>query len=70
MMSEETGAWLLKITFPQTLRPIILRRLMHLNIHPATLFPDLEGLAEFINLKDELFATPLDRTRLPTKKVT
>jgi len=66
MMSEATGAWLFKIVFPQTLRAVILRRLMHFNIHPATLFPDLEGLAAFINLKDELFPTPLDRTELPT----
>ena len=28
---------------------------MHLNIHPATLFLDLEGLARFITLKNELF---------------
>lgn len=57
MMKDEKRAWLFKITFPQSLRVVILKRLMHFNIHPATLFPDLEGLAKFISLKNELFPT-------------
>jgi hypothetical protein len=28
---------------------------MHFNIHRATLFPDLDGLAGFVSLKNKLF---------------
>jgi hypothetical protein len=55
MMKEEVGAWLFRITFSQQMRETCLKRLMHFNVRPATLFPDLEGLARFINLKNELF---------------
>lgn len=55
MMKDESGAWLFRITFSQQMRETCLRRLMHWNVHPATLFPDLEGLARFINLKNKLF---------------
>lgn len=55
MMKEEVGAWLFRITCSQQMRETCLKRLMHFNVRPATLFPDLEGLARFINLKNELF---------------
>jgi hypothetical protein len=61
MMKENADvAWLVKMTFPHTLRATILRRLMHANVHPATLFPDLDGLARFLNLKNELFSYQAD----------
>src|ERR1035438_138904 len=47
MMKDEPGTWLFRITFSQQMRETCLRRLMHFNVHPATLFPDLEGLARF-----------------------
>jgi hypothetical protein len=55
MMAGETAIWLYKITLPHTLRKECLRRLMHFNIHPASLYPDLDGLAKFLTLKNELF---------------
>lgn len=54
MMKGQTG-WLSCITFPSGLRTECLKRLMHMNIHPASLFPDLEGLGRFLTLKNELF---------------
>lgn len=59
MMSnmEIKPGWLLRFDFSKNLRKEILRRLMHMNIHPASLFPDLEGLARFLTLKDSLFPT-------------
>lgn len=45
---------LYKLRFPADLRRRLLQRLINLNIHPATLFPDLDGLARFITLKNEL----------------
>lgn len=41
--------------FPRGLREEILRRLMHYNIHPLSLFPDLDALGRFITLKSDLF---------------
>src|ERR1017187_9526406 len=55
MMKVETRDWLQRINFPWSIRTDCLRQLMQLNIHPATLFPDLEGLARILTLKDELF---------------
>lgn len=46
--------WLYKICFPTFIRDEIRKRLLRLNIHPATLFPDLDGLARLITLKQEL----------------
>jgi hypothetical protein len=57
MMEVETATWLYKLTFPQSLRDECLRRLMHFNIHPVSLYPDLDGLAKFLTLKNELFPT-------------
>jgi len=54
MMNVQTG-WLSCITFPSGLRTECLKRLMHMNIHPASLFPDLGGLGRFLALKNELF---------------
>ena len=58
MMSGVPCRWLIKITFPRGLRDECLKRLMHFNIHPATLFPDLDGLAKFVRLKSTLFPYP------------
>jgi hypothetical protein len=55
MMGDLTSDWLYRITFPAELREEFLRRLMLLNIHPVTLFPDLDGLAKFVALKSNLF---------------
>ena len=55
MMRGEDSAWLYRIVFPQKLRVECLQRLMSFNIHHASLFPDLEGLAKFLTLKIELF---------------
>ena len=55
MMQDEKASWLYRILFPSSLRAECLRRLMHFNIHPASLFPDLDGLAQFVTLKNELF---------------
>jgi hypothetical protein len=55
MMKGVNTTWLYKIRFPITLRPECLKRLMHFNIHPASLYPDLDGLAKFLTMKNELF---------------
>jgi hypothetical protein len=60
MMTGFSSRWLVRITFPRSLRIECLKRLMHFNIHPATLFPDLDGLARFISLKTKLF--PVSRS--------
>jgi FRG domain len=58
MMTGMPSRWLVRIRFPRQLRDEVLRRLMHFNVHPATLFPDLDGLAGFIRLKNTLFPYP------------
>jgi hypothetical protein len=55
MMKGVTSDWLFRITFSAGLREEFLRRFMILNIHPVTLFPDLDGLAKFVSLKSKLF---------------
>ena len=69
MMEQGPVSWLFRITFSQSIRLTCLRRLMHFNVHPATLFPDLEGLARFIAMKNELFpvhAEPAEQPSDPT----
>ena len=39
-MKDETSVWMYRIVFPRTLRTECLKRLLHFNIHPASLFPD------------------------------
>ena len=58
MMTGAPSRWLVRIAFPSRLRAECLRRLMHFNIHPATLFPDLDGLAGLVRLKNKLFPYP------------
>jgi hypothetical protein len=53
MMKDKTN-WLHSFTFPSALRVEALKRLMQMNIHPASLFPDLGGLAQLLVLKNEL----------------
>jgi len=55
MMKAEATPWLYCIRFRSSLREECVRRLMHFNIHPASLYPDLDGLAKFITLKNEVF---------------
>jgi len=55
MMKDVSSDWLYRIVFPSSLRIECLKRLMHFNIHPASLYPDLEGLAKFLTLKNTLF---------------
>jgi hypothetical protein len=55
MMNGVASGWLWRVTFPTRLCEEFLRRLMILNVHPVTLFPDLDGLANFVNLKSKLF---------------
>jgi len=54
-MLDESGQQIQKITFPCALHPQLLRRLMQINIHPVSMFPDIGGLASFIALKLRLF---------------
>jgi hypothetical protein len=53
MMQEETDEWLHKIVFPRTklLRLEVLSQLAQFNVQPASLYPDLDGLARFLTLK-------------------
>ena len=55
MTTTKLPIWLFRLDFPKDLRTSVLKRLMQMNIHPATLFPDLEGLARFLALKNMLF---------------
>ena len=58
MMTGVSLRWFVRIAFPRSLRAECLKRLMHFNIHPVTLFPDLDGLAGFVRLKNRLFPYP------------
>jgi hypothetical protein len=62
MMAGVTRRWLVRIRFSRRERVEYLKRLMLFNIHPGTLFPDLDGLARFIRLKNKLLQFP-DRVR-------
>jgi tetratricopeptide (TPR) repeat protein len=45
---------LLKIIWPESLRPFVLRTLNNMNINARTLFPDLLGAAQYANLALEI----------------
>ena len=47
--------WIKKWVFPYSLRPQILEYLFRLNIHPLSLFPDLDGLGRLVALKGEIY---------------
>ena len=49
--SRSPDLWVRKVVFPWPLREQIWRFLYDRNIHPFTLFPDLEGLAQLLKLK-------------------
>ena len=55
MMVGSSDDWLQCLIIPAGLRPECLKRLMNMNIHPLSVYPDISGLAEFLKLKKELF---------------
>lgn len=63
MLMETAGGakWGYKLVFPRACRQTALKHLMHLNVHPLSLFQDISGLASFITLKTTLFPTALAR---------
>ena len=54
MMANHEGAWCHLFQIPESELSEIERRLFQMNIHDLALFPDLEGLAGFINQKIRL----------------
>lgn len=48
---EDYGAWLLKLVLPDEDREYILQMLNRMNINHQSLFPDLYGVTEFVNMK-------------------
>ena len=52
-ISEEK--WIRKWVFPYSLRIQILEQLYRSNIHPLSLFPDLDGLGRLVALKGEVY---------------
>ena len=54
MMSGRSVQWLRGFTFPSELAWDILSRLFHMNVHSASLFPDIAGLAQFVTHKERL----------------
>lgn len=60
--SPSSDSWVRKLVFPWTLREKIWNFLYDRNIHPFTLFPDLDGLARLLKLKNHVFeSTPKPR---------
>jgi hypothetical protein len=55
MMGPTLSPWARKLVFPWKLRIQIWRYLYGLNIHPFTLFPDLEGLARLVRQKNHVY---------------
>jgi hypothetical protein len=53
MMNSNHG-WALKFMIPKAQRETFLKRLMWMNIHDLSLFPDLEGLSRFLSAKSKL----------------
>jgi hypothetical protein len=53
-MMQSNSAWLYRILIPGQLRPEFLKRLMWMNVHGLSLFPDLDGLSRFLALKLEI----------------
>lgn len=54
MMKERGGAWLRRLDIPTTILSEVEKRLFQMNIHEQSLFPDMEGLARFIDQKIRL----------------
>ena len=52
--SLSSDLWVRKLVFPWTLREKIWTFLYDRNIHPLTLFPDLDGLAHLLKLKNDV----------------
>lgn len=48
---EDEGVWLLKLVLPDEHRNYVLRALNRMNINHQSLFPDLYGASEFVNVK-------------------
>jgi hypothetical protein len=53
-VSPSSDSWARKISFPWKLRETIWNFLYDRNIHPFTLFPDLDGLARLLRLKNHV----------------
>jgi hypothetical protein len=55
MMESVATPWIKKLVFPGELREEIWRYLYERNVHPFTLFPDLDGLGRLLRLKNHVF---------------
>jgi hypothetical protein len=55
MKAVPPPSWAPKFVFPWTLRDHIWRFLYERNVHPFTLFPDLDGLGRLLNLKNHVY---------------
>ena len=56
MMGSGQG-WAYKLLIPQASRQEFLRKLLWMNVHPVSLFPDLDGLSRFLKMKSELIVS-------------
>jgi hypothetical protein len=55
MAGHPTNDWLRKIAFPCSLSQDISRYLYERNVHPFTLFPDLDGLGCLLRMKNNVY---------------
>ena len=53
--SLSSDLWVRKLVFPSSLGETIWTFLYDRNVHPLTLFPDLDGLAQLLKLKNHVF---------------
>jgi len=53
--SSLSKPWVRKLVFPWTLREEIWAHLYERNVHPFTLFPDLDGLGRLLKLKNHVY---------------
>lgn len=53
MMGSDDG-WAYKFLIPRSSREEFLRKLLWMNVHAVSLFPDLDGLSRFLKMKSEL----------------
>ena len=58
VMAPEHGLNLVRFTIKSGLKPLVKRQLNHFGINRKTLFPDIEGLSNFINWETEYNANP------------
>ena len=70
---KEDAPYLIKINVPNSERLKILRHLRLMNIHPATLFPEIDGAAKYCNQTLELLSRrqrdKVDNSRAELEKI-